>query len=811
MEKMTHLLDLIQAWCISNLDVVFFVYGLAFIIMGIAITVQPKKNSDFKLADILWLLACFAIIHGISEFLDMWAIIKGKNPATETARWGILFISYLFLFEFGRRIFRLTERKFYWRKAFSKLTGAWLLFSIILIIFSYFTLPVDSQKILIRYLLGFPGGLLTALSLSLYYKDIEETLKPLKVKKYFLWVSGSFFAYAFFGGLVVPKGNLFFSSWLNADSFLLVAHIPAQVFRAGCALISAAGVYGILGIFNWEKTKRIQESLAINQGITDGIDESIMLIDKDYKILWANKKQKELFGETAGGYCYQATHHINTPCQPPYDTCPISETQRTGKASIVVHEHVDNHGNKRHVEVSAYPIRDAAGKIMEFVHISRDITERIKAEEEIKENYNIQSGINSLLRLSLKDISLNELLNNALDIILAIPGLSFKSTGAIFLVKDNPEALVLEAQRGFSEAHKLSCAIVPFGKCICGKVALNKIERFVNCVDKDHEIRYAGISPHGHYCVPIVFGDKVIGILNLLGVLNMYVEEGYLYNQREEELVCALADVLAGIIVRKQAEEKLESAYNKLKATEMQLIQAAKMAGIGQLAAGVAHEINNPLTGVLNNIQLVKMEVAQKKYFKVDDFKEVLDAVEESALRCKKIVRALLDFSHAARGPFGFFSLNNAIEKAFGFIEHQVESENILIKKQLQPDLPLILGNSQLLEQLILDIIANARWAIQAKARAEGGLITIKSKYEPEKRVVLLSISDTGIGIPKENINKVFEPFFTTKPVGEGTGLGLSIAYSIIKQHSGTIEVESRLDQGATINIVLPVMEKPTA
>jgi PAS domain S-box-containing protein len=805
---MLNLAELIQSWFISNLDIVFFVYGLAFIIMGIAITVQPKKNSDFKLADILWLLACFAIIHGISEFLDMWAIIKGKNPSLATARWIILSISFLYLFEFSRQLFRLTAQKSYWRKAFSKLTGAWLVSCIIIIILSYFIFSVDLRNILVRYLLCFPGGLLIALSLKLYYQEMNKVLKPLKVKKYFFWVGFAFFAYAFLSGLVVPKGTLFPSNWLNADSFLLLVHIPVQVFRACCALISAAGVCGILVIFNWEKTRRIEESLAINQGITDGIDESIMLIDNDYKILWENKKQKELFGEAVGGYCYQATHHINSPCQGPHDICPISETKTTGKVSTVVHQHVDKKGNERYVEVSAYPIRNAQGEIIESVHISRDVTDRINSENEIKENYEIQNGINSLLRFSLKNISLNELLNNALDIILAIPGLSFKSTGSIFLVKDNPEVLVLEAQRGFSDAHKLACAIVPFGKCICGKAALNKEKRFVDCIDENHEIRYDGMPPHGHYCVPIVFGDKVIGILNLLGVLNMYVEESHPYNQREEELICALADVLAGIIVRKQAEGKLESAYNKLKVTEMQLVQAAKMAGIGQLAAGVAHEINNPLTGVLNNIQLVKMEIAQKKDFNLEDFKEVIDAVEESALRCRKIIRSLLDFSHSARGPFQFLSLNNTIEKAIGFIEQQVESENILIKKQLQPDLPLILGGSQLLEQLILDIISNARWAIQMKSPEEGGLITIKSKYEPEKRIVLLSISDTGIGIPKENLGKIFEPFFTTKPVGEGTGLGLSIAYSIIKQHNGTIEVESQLDKGATINISFPVMEK---
>jgi signal transduction histidine kinase len=256
---------------------------------------------------------------------------------------------------------------------------------------------------------------------------------------------------------------------------------------------------------------------------------------------------------------------------------------------------------------------------------------------------------------------------------------------------------------------------------------------------------------------------------------------------------------------RKRAEEQLEDAYKQLKQTQAQLVQSVKMASIGQLAGGVAHEINNPLTGVLNNVQLIKMMQEQKKDFNVSDFKELLDSIEESAVRCKKITQSLLDFSRISTNLFQPSSFNELAENVCGLIGREMQLENIRIQKEFQPDIPLVLGDQQLLQQVIFDIISNAKWAIQEKVEKTGGTITIKTGYEPGNKQAVLSISDTGKGIPKENIAKIFDPFFTTKAVGEGTGLGLSIAYGIVKEHKGSIEVESTLGKGTVFKIKLPV------
>lgn len=256
-------------------------------------------------------------------------------------------------------------------------------------------------------------------------------------------------------------------------------------------------------------------------------------------------------------------------------------------------------------------------------------------------------------------------------------------------------------------------------------------------------------------------------------------------------------------------EERVVERTKELKETQAQLIQSSKMSAIGQLAAGVAHEINNPLTGVLNNVQLIKINIQQRKDFNIADFKEVLDVVEESAVRCKNITSSLLDFAHIAEGkPHKLIFVNEVIEKTASLIERQMQLENIFIHKQLPGDLPPVLGDPQLLQQVIFDILSNAHWAVQEKSKQEGGLIAIKAFYEPKTESVIVSISDNGIGIPEESFNRIFEPFFTTKPVGEGTGLGLSIAYNIIKQHKGSIEVESRVNKGTTFKIRLPCAQK---
>jgi PAS domain S-box-containing protein len=189
--------------------------------------------------------------------------------------------------------------------------------------------------------------------------------------------------------------------------------------------------------------------------------------------------------------------------------------------------------------------------------LKREVAVREQAEEEIQRSYDVKSVLNKLLKISLEDIGMERMLEQVIGYITSIPWLAFDSRGAIFLAEGEPEVLVMKAQRGLAMALQTTCARVPFGHCICGRAALSRQITFVDHIDERHENRYDGISPHGHYCVPILYRGKV------LGVINMYVKAGHKRNEREEEFLQAVGNVLAGIIERKRAEEQLRKAEEK--------------------------------------------------------------------------------------------------------------------------------------------------------------------------------------------------------------------------------------------------------
>jgi Signal transduction histidine kinase regulating C4-dicarboxylate transport system len=306
----------------------------------------------------------------------------------------------------------------------------------------------------------------------------------------------------------------------------------------------------------------------------------------------------------------------------------------------------------------AAPLYDKNGKLSAVIQTVRDITERKNVEEEAKRNYAVQSVISALQKLALEDISLDQILDRSLDIILGISWFDLGGKAAIFTVEADADILVMSAQRGLSPANQEACRRIEFGQCLCGKAARDKELEFALDVEGCHKISYAEIIPHGHYCVPILSIDR-----KTIGVLTIYSKDGQSRDQSKEEFLQLVANVLAGIIQRKYAEAALEKAYEQLKQTQSQLVQSSKMASVGELAGGVAHEINNPLTGVLNNVQLVKMMAREKKDFSMEEYRDILNCIEESALRCKRITESLLTFSHVASGLFQPVSLNDAVEK----------------------------------------------------------------------------------------------------------------------------------------------------
>ena len=186
------------------------------------------------------------------------------------------------------------------------------------------------------------------------------------------------------------------------------------------------------------------------------------------------------------------------------------------------------------------------------------ISIRKNADEEIQRNYDLQSAINSILRISLEDIHIEELLEKVLDIILAIPRLSIESKGAIFLVEKDPEVLMMKTQKGLPENLQKECSQIDFGRCICGQTALTREIQFTDRIDDRHNINYEEMTSHGHYCVPIISANKI------LGVINLYLEEGHKEDQREKEFLISIANSLAGVIERKNIDMALQKKEKEL-------------------------------------------------------------------------------------------------------------------------------------------------------------------------------------------------------------------------------------------------------
>lgn len=230
---------------------------------------------------------------------------------------------------------------------------------------------------------------------------------------------------------------------------------------------------------------------------------------------------------------------------------------------------------------------------------------------------------------------------------------------------------------------------------------------------------------------------------------------------------------------------------------EAQLFHSAKLASLGIMAGGIAHEIRNPL-GSSSAAAQILLEYTDNENLRKECAKRIYVGIE----RASRIIEELLKFARPSEGRFESININDAIMETFTLIEKQLVLMRIEIKKNLHTHIPLINGEKNLLKQAFLNMLLNA-----ANAMPEGGTLTVTTLTDGKTKIMIV-FNDTGSGIPAENIDKVFDPFFTTMPVGKGTGLGLSITYSIIKQHEGTIHVESSIGRGTTFTIQLPI-QKP--
>ena len=242
---------------------------------------------------------------------------------------------------------------------------------------------------------------------------------------------------------------------------------------------------------------------------------------------------------------------------------------------------------------------------------------------------------------------------------------------------------------------------------------------------------------------------------------------------------------------------ELRAREGALREAHAKILQSEKLAAVGQLGAGIAHEVKNPLAGILGCAQL-----SLRKAERGTPLEKNLLLIEKETKRCKTIIENLLKFARQEKTVLEPIEVNRVVEDAVAIVRHQLELQRVKIREELADDLPMVRGHADQLQQVLMNLMINAQDAMEGRP----GTVTITTG-RPDADRIEVRVMDTGPGIPKEIQGKLFEPFFTTKPRGKGTGLGLAVTYGIVKDHGGEIRVESEPGHGATFIITLPVAE----
>ena len=507
-----------------------------------------------------------------------------------------------------------------------------------------------------------------------------------------------------------------------------------------------------------ERTRELKESREkyrdlsrfLNSILDSATEYAIVALDFYGKIMEFNKGAEKLFGFEKHEVVDRENIGITIPAEDRERGIQELMSRRTRAEGVCELEmtRVRKGGKRFPALTTVTAIMDPApGRVAGFVEIVRDITVRKKLERELRETKEfleniMESSVDGILTTDLKGRLTYT--NRAMEELLRYRREDILGTHiSRFYV------------RGMEQAKEIMAL-------------LTKVERADNYV---MEVRRKD--------------GKQLTILTSLFLL-----------KNEDGALIGTAGIFKDI-----TEQKLLEA--KLKATQARLIEASKMRALGELVAGVAHELNNPLMASQTILHVIMGNVP-------GDWPERqrLELIRKCNDRIEKIVDHLREFSRQTRPEFKEINVNQPIESALLITGQQLLNHGISLVKNLSNDLPPVMGDSNQLEQVFLNLLANARDAIEEAGGPKKELtITSRLSQDETAPAVLVSIKDSGVGIPPENLEKVFEPFFSTKPVGKGTGLGLSLCFGIAEAHGGRIEIKSRQGEGTEVILALPVKE----
>lgn len=392
------------------------------------------------------------------------------------------------------------------------------------------------------------------------------------------------------------------------------------------------------------------------------------------------------------------------------------------------------------------------------------------------------------------------------------------SIGSIMLLDPERKTLKVVAARGLSD-EVIGSVEVNLGEGISGKVAQLGEPVLVENIETDSRFAKANDPKYGggsFICMPIRIGDRIIGVINLSKKEYRSASSPELrsFSPTDLQFLNALMAYIAYAVDNarlleearhsaKRLQEVVEDQRVRLTLAQQQMIQAEKLSALSQVVAGVAHELNNPLSVVAGQTALLRQKVGDGQ------LAERVEKIAQAAERCARIVRNFLTLARQHPPERQQVRLNHIVREAVELMAYPLRVDDVEVTLDLAEDLPVIWADPNQVHQVVVNLTTNAHHAMRETKPPRR--LTLATRYDPGQGRLSLKVADTGPGIPPELKGRIFEPFFTTKPTEQGTGLGLSICNGIIEGHGGTIRVESQPGHGATFLIELPIGEPPGA
>jgi PAS domain S-box-containing protein len=436
---------------------------------------------------------------------------------------------------------------------------------------------------------------------------------------------------------------------------------------------------------------------------------------------------------------------------------------------------------------SSFATRDAAGKVERYQGFLLDMTEKKRAEDEIRRRNRELNALNAMAVIATQSFDLDEILNLTLRQVTSLLG---AETGSIYLSDADEATFRRRAGWGQRSADRARFSEVNFRAGFGDLVTRSRTE-VITPEYLPHLpplvaefIRADGL---GSWIWVLLWGkDKPMGVM---GISSREARE---YTSNDENLLVAIGRQLSTTIEKVRLYEETCRAYEDLRRTQEQLLQSEKMSAVGQLIAGVAHELNNPLTAILGYAQLLESEGLGER---ASDF---VSKLFKQAQRTHRVVQNLLSFARQRKPQKEQVDICKVLDETLALRDYDLKVNNIKLEREVEPALPAVTADPHQLEQVFLNIINNAVDALLEAGR--GG--TLKVRVYAQDGHVRTEFQDSGPGIKEPN--RIFDPFYTTKSVGKGTGLGLSICYGIIKEHGGDISARNRKEGGAIVEVRLP-------